>query len=50
MLEIVEIIQPAAQVWTTPFLCNTSDGNAYYVKGHAASIAGLIKKSGLVPT
>ncbi|NOT85661.1 MAG: hypothetical protein HOP02_12980 [Methylococcaceae bacterium] len=44
MLEIVEIIRPADQGRTTPFLCNASDGKAYYVKGYAASIAGLIKE------
>ncbi|MDO9424901.1 MAG: hypothetical protein Q7T40_12030 [Methylobacter sp.] len=44
MLEIVEIIRPADQGRTTPFLCNASDGNAYYVKGYAASVAGLMKE------
>lgn len=44
MLEIVEIIKPADQGRTTPFLCNASDGNAYYVKGYAASVAGLMKE------
>jgi len=44
MLEIEEIIRPADQGRTTPFLCNASDGNAYYVKGYAASVAGLIKE------
>ncbi|TRW93318.1 HipA family kinase [Candidatus Methylobacter oryzae] len=44
MLEIEEIIRPAHQGRTTPFLCNASDGKAYYVKGYAASVAGLIKE------
>lgn len=44
MLEIEEIIRPADQGRTTPFLCNASDGNAYYVKGYAASVAGLMKE------
>lgn len=44
MLEIEEIIRPADQGGTTPFLCNGSDGNAYYVKGYAASVAGLMKE------
>jgi hypothetical protein len=43
-LEIVEIIKPAQQGMTTPFLCNASDGAAYYVKGKTATIAGLIKE------
>jgi len=44
MLEIEEIIKPADQGRTRPFLCNASDGHAYYVKGYAASVAGLIKE------
>ena len=44
MLEIVEIIRPAVQGQTTPFLCNADDGNTYYVKGYAASVAGLMKE------
>ena len=44
MLEIEEIIKPAAQGRTTPFLCNASDGNAYYIKGYPASVAGLMKE------
>lgn len=44
MLEIEEIIRPADQGRTTPFLCNASDGNTYYVKGYAASAAGLMKE------
>lgn len=44
MLEIVEIIKPAVQGRTTPFLCNASDGNTYYVKGYAASVVGLMKE------
>jgi hypothetical protein len=44
MLEIEEIIRPADQGRTTPFLCNASDGNAYYIKGYAASVAGLMKE------
>jgi hypothetical protein len=44
VLEIEEIIRPADQGRTTPFLCNASDGNAYYVKGYAASVAGLMKE------
>lgn len=44
MLEIEEIIKPAAQGRTTPFLCNASDGETYYVKGYAATIAGLMKE------
>ena len=44
MLEILEIIRPAKQGRTTPFLCNASDGNAYFVKGHAATVAGLMRE------
>lgn len=44
MLDIVELIRPAAQGITRPFLCNASDGHAYYVKGYGASIAGLMKE------
>ena len=44
MLEIVEIIRPAEQGRTTPFLCKASDGRMYFVKGYAASISGLIKE------
>ncbi|MEI6070029.1 MAG: HipA family kinase [Methylococcaceae bacterium] len=44
MLEIVELIRPADQGRTTPFLCNASDGHAYYVKGYGASVAGLMKE------
>ena len=42
MLEIVEIIRPAYQGRTTPFLCKASDGEMYFVKGYAASNLGLI--------
>ncbi len=31
MLEIVELIRPVDQGRMTPFLCNASDGQAYYV-------------------
>jgi len=44
MLEIVEIIKPADQGRTTPFLCLGADGNAYYAKGYAAGISGLMKE------
>jgi hypothetical protein len=44
MLEIVEIIRPADQGRTTPFLCSASDENRYFVKGYAASQAGLIRE------
>ena len=44
MLEIVEIIRPAKQGRTTPFLCNASDGYAYFVKGYAATVAGLMRE------
>ena len=44
MIEIIEIIRPADQGMTRPFLCNASDGNAYYVKGRAASVSGLRKE------
>jgi hypothetical protein len=44
MLEIVEIIRPAYQGRTTPFLCKASDGEMYFVKGYAASNLGLIKE------
>jgi hypothetical protein len=44
MLEIVEIIKPADQGRTSPFLCKASDGHLYYVKGYAASVSGLIKE------
>jgi hypothetical protein len=30
---------------TRPFLCKASDGNLYFVKGYAASVAGLMKDS-----
>lgn len=46
MLEIVEIIKPAKQGQgrTQPFLCKASDGRLYYVKGCAATNAGLMKE------
>lgn len=44
MPEIVEIIRPADQGRTSPFLCKASDGRLYYVKGYAASVSGLIKE------
>jgi hypothetical protein len=44
MLEIEEIIKPAVQGRTTPFLCNASDGHAYYIKGYPASVTGLMKE------
>lgn len=44
MIEIVEIIRPADQGRTTPFLCTASDGNVYFVKGYPASPVGLIKE------
>ncbi|OQK17264.1 hypothetical protein AU255_05065 [Methyloprofundus sedimenti] len=44
MLEIVEIIKPAKQGMTMPFLCNASDEHAYYVKGYAATVSGLMKE------
>jgi hypothetical protein len=44
VINIVEIIKPADQGRTTPFLCKASDGNTYYVKGHAATVAGLMKE------
>ncbi|QPK62878.1 hypothetical protein IVG45_18940 [Methylomonas sp. LL1] len=44
MLEIVEIIRPADQGRTTPFLCTACDGNSYFVKGYAASSIGLVKE------
>lgn len=44
MLEIEELIRPADQGRTTPFLCRASDDQYYYIKGYAASVAGLIKE------
>jgi hypothetical protein len=44
MLEIVELIRPAHQGRTTPFLCRASDDQYYYIKGYAASDAGLMKE------
>jgi len=44
MLEIIEIIKPARQGMTMPFLCNASNRHAYYVKGYAATIPGLMKE------
>lgn len=44
MLEIVEIIKPADQGRTTPFLCKASDDQLYFVKGYAAAVSGLIKE------
>ena len=44
MLEIEELIRPADQGRTTPFLCRASDDQNYYVKGYAASVAGLMKE------
>ena len=44
MLEIEEIISPAVQGLTTPFLCKGSDNTRYYVKGRAATASGLIKE------
>ena len=50
MLEIEELIRPADQGRTTPFLCNATDGHAYYVKGYAASVAGLMKEGSNLTT
>lgn len=36
MLQIVEILQPAEQGRTTPFLCRGEDDRLYYVKGRNA--------------
>jgi hypothetical protein len=44
MLEIIELIRPADQGRTTPFLCRASDNQYYYIKGYAATISGLIKE------
>ena len=44
MLEIVEIIRPADQGRTTPFLCSACDGMRYFVKGYPASSIGLVKE------
>jgi hypothetical protein len=44
MLEIYEIIEPAVQGQTTPFLCKASDNKNYYVKGQAATATGLMKE------
>jgi hypothetical protein len=44
MLEIYEIIEPAVQGRTTPFLCKASDNKNYYVKGRAATATGLMKE------
>lgn len=44
MLEIIEIIRPADQGRTTPFLCVGSDGQQYFVKGYAAANRGLIRE------
>jgi len=44
MLEIEELIRPADQGRTTPFLCRASDDQYYYIKGYAASVAGLMKE------
>lgn len=44
MLEICEIIEPAVQGRTSPFLCKASDNKNYYVKGLAATASGLMKE------
>lgn len=44
MLEIVEIIRPADQGRTTPFLCTAEDGHRYFVKGYAATPYGLVRE------
>ena len=44
MLEIYEIIEPAVQGRTTPFLCKAFDNKNYYVKGQAATATGLMKE------
>jgi hypothetical protein len=44
MLEIYEIIEPAVQGRTSPFLCKASDDKNYYVKGQAATASGLMKE------
>lgn len=44
MLEICEIIKPAVQGQTSPFLCQGSDDKIYYVKGRAATASGLMKE------
>jgi len=44
MLEITEIIKRSNQGATNPFICKASDGRFYYIKGRAATAAGLIKE------
>ncbi|MEE9338711.1 MAG: HipA family kinase [Methylococcaceae bacterium] len=44
ILEIIEIIKPAKQGITTPFLCRASDNCYYYIKWGSATVAGLIRE------
>jgi hypothetical protein len=42
---IVEIIKPAENGMTTPYLCELDNGHRYYVKGSQATGAGLISET-----
>ncbi|PPD04258.1 MAG: hypothetical protein CTY29_06235 [Methylobacter sp.] len=44
MLQIEQVIRPAEQGITTPFLCKAHDNNYYFIKGYRANIDGLIKE------
>ena len=41
IIPIVEVIGPAAQGKSIPFLCGGSDGHRYYVKGQQTNRASL---------
>ncbi|MDM8569085.1 hypothetical protein QUF50_06190 [Thiotrichales bacterium HSG1] len=44
MIEITEIIKRTTHGVTQPFLCKSSDGKVYYVKGKNVGNSGLIKE------
>jgi hypothetical protein len=44
LIEIIEILHPAQQGRTTPWLCKGEDGFLYYVKGHRATPKGLARE------
>lgn len=44
MIEIIEILRPAQQGRTTPWLCKGEDGLLYYVKSHRATHKGLARE------
>lgn len=43
-IEIIEVLGRSTQGATKPFLCRGIDGHTYYVKGHSAGRASLIRE------